>query len=895
MHGRENRTDRPLPFEAILGELARERPERAALGSVEGEWLGRAELGERIAGIVSLLADHGAVEGEPVLALLPDGPGTALVALACATRFAYAPLNPRTPAGGLAALAARLAPRLVLVARGASLPDALAHTPCLEVDPASLSEPVGGERGHGSGGGAGGAQADPDAVAFLLPTSGTTGMPRFAVITQGNLAASVENIAQAFELTEHDHRLNVMPLFHVQGIVGGLLAPLCSGGRVTQATGFVATEVLDVIARGEVTWYSGVQAMQREMLLALERRGDFAHGLRFVRTGSSTLDEPLRERLSARLGVPVVSSYGMTEATSQIAVQPFTGGKTGSCGRLAGPRVRLVGPDGEDVSAGSVGEVWIAGENVIGRYHDDESPDSFHGAWLRTGDLGRLDADGFLFLVGRTTDRIRRGGETVEPSEVEARLERHPAVVEAAVLGVADERLGQELVAMVVCDSDGVDPAALKAFVGERLASHKVPRSIRCVESLPSNATGKLVRGELAAVWARLEGERAPSAPPHALSPRVAALEAIWSRLLATEAIDPDADFFDLGGGSLVFEEMLLLVSEEVGVTLDTFDLSGSVTLRTLDALLEEGDSRPWVAVHPAAGEGSSPGDHSSRLLAPPLWLFPPAGGHLVTMGRLAQRLDWPGEVLVLRGPGEDPGEAQGESIEEIAAWYLPHLEARDPGASHAMIGVSFGGLLVFELAKRLRGAGRPPGPLGIIDSVCTTYPHRSGARRFVQQVTAVLRGADLAADATPDAIEAVWQELETVYLQLTALEKPADPRAAARAAMRSLGLDPQLRLDSPHRWCRRLRKVRRTLCALDDYELGTLDAPFTYFRAGAGFAGSDPALGWSAHATSKVDVAVLDGNHFTIWDAERLDPTARTISRILDRMRVEGARRDRS
>ncbi len=884
------------PFIATLRHHADLQSEVPSLAGPDGEVLGRGALVARIDHVVSRLAAHGAIDGEPVLALLPDGPGTALLALACASRFAYAPVNPRTPGHELAALVARLGPRLALVAGNGPTPAALADIPTLAVDPTSLFETLGeAEGGAADDAGDCGTRTTPDLddIAFLLPTSGTTGTPRFAAISQTNVAASIVNITRAFELTEGDHRLNVMPLFHVQGIVGGLVSPLCAGGRVTQTAGFQAGETLDLIERERVTWYSGVQAMQRELLIELERRGDYSHHLRFVRTGSSTLDEGLRERLSERLGVPVVSSYGMTEATSQITAQPFEGCKPGSCGKIVGPAVRLVGLDGEDVPAGEDGEVWIAGDNVVRRYHGDESPESFSGEWFRTGDLGHLDADGFLFLVGRSKHQISRGGEMIEPTEVEAVLNAHPRVLEAAVLGVEDERLGEELAALVVSDGPPSEVSELKAFVSERLVLHKVPRQIRFVEALPHNATGKLVRCELGALFAGLAPEPVAIDEPHDLGPRVPALQAIWKRLLKVDEVDLDTDFFDLGGGSLIFEEMLALVAEELRVTLDTLDLTGAITLRSLDAALESGDPGPFVIVraaladegaHTAQGAGAEGASRAAE--APALWLFPPVGGHLTTMGRLAQRLDWPGPILALRGPGEGPGEAPGESVEEVAAWYLALLDADGRHTPPSLLGVSFGGLVAFELARQLREAGRPVGALGVLDTVCTTYAHRAGSRRFIQQVTRILCESDLADEVSDEAERSLWERLEAICLQLTGLEKPDDPKAAAWDAMRKLGFEPRLRLEDPVRWRRRLRKVRLTFSALDHYELRNLDTPMVYFRAGKGFAGSDPAMGWSAHAAAGLEVAMIEGNHFTIWDDEHLDATARTVSQALGGMR---------
>ncbi|MDP6409557.1 MAG: AMP-binding protein [Planctomycetota bacterium] len=510
-----------------------------------GERLDRGELVGRITTLHARLADAGARDGEPVLALVPDGPGTALCALACASRFAYPPVNPRTPEKELSALLEHLAPCLILVS-------------CDEVAPA---------------------------------------------------------------------------------------AP----GR------------------------------------------------------APTLDEALRARLSERLGVPAVL-LRMTVATSQIAVQPFEGCKTGSCGKIVGPRVRLIDGDGEDVACGEIGEVWIGGENVVRGYHRGESLESFAGEWFRTGDLGRLGGDGFLFLVGRSKNQISRGGEMIEPREVETALEAHRGVLEAAVLGVEDERLGEDLAALVVREGDGAEAGELKSLVRDRLVLHKVPRRIRFVEALPHNATGKLVRPELPTLWTSLEAEPESSSEPAELGPRAPALEAISKRLLGVGELDLDTDFLDLGGGSLLFEEMLALVLEELGVTLDSLDLAGAITLRTLAAALKGGDPGPFVVARTSLAAGG-----------PPLWLFPPAGGHLTTMGRLAQRLDWPGPILALDDyraglgyPGSDPTmgwSAHATPDIEAAGIAGNHFTIWDDENLDATAAVVSAGMLAF-VVQRGSGAG---------------------------------------------------------------------------------------------------------------------------------------------------------------------------------------------
>ncbi len=253
------------------------------------------------------------------------------------------------------------------------------------------------------------------------------------------------------------------------------------------------------------TWYSAVPTMHQAILARAARNPDAVrhHALRFIRSSSASLPPVVMAEMESTFGVPVVESYGMTEAAHQMASNPLPPGvrKPGSVGLAAGPEIALLGPEGDQLTPNTVGEVVIRGPNVTSGYLErpDANAEAFADGWFRTGDLGYLDDDGYLFLVGRIKEIVNRGGEKISPREVDEALLAHPDVVQAVAFAVPHPRLGEDLAAAVVA-AEGATPAPeeLRRFVAERVAAFKVPRTVLVVDEIPKGPTGKLQRIGLA-------------------------------------------------------------------------------------------------------------------------------------------------------------------------------------------------------------------------------------------------------------------------------------------------------------------------------------------------------------------------------------------------------------
>jgi len=398
----------------------------------------------------------------------PLGYATALVAIVAAGRVAV-PLDPGAPPADVA--------RVLAVAR----PAATVTDGSLEVT--DLHSP---ERARGDCG-------------IFLCTSGTTGTPKGILIRAEQLAHTAASVVAVHRLTRADRGYCSLPLFHVNAEVVGLLATLRAGAYLALDGKFSRRGFWEMIAARRITWINAVPAIIS--ILAMDPPAQRPRAVRFVRSASAPLPLAALERFELELGVPVIETYGMTEAASMITANPVDGPrKPGSAGRPAGAEVRIDAPGGA-AAAGEIGRVRIRGGGVITAYAAGGRPGAIDAdGWLDTGDLGYLDADGYLFLVGRSDDVINRGGEKIYPRDIEEILLAQPGVRAAAVVGAPDEVLGERPVAYVVMDSGWtageVEPLLRKVCEAE-LPRFKQPAEFRIVAELPLGPTGKIARRQL--------------------------------------------------------------------------------------------------------------------------------------------------------------------------------------------------------------------------------------------------------------------------------------------------------------------------------------------------------------------------------------------------------------
>ena len=405
--------------------------------------------------------------------------------------------------------------------------------------------------------------------ALLLHTSGTTARPKIVPLSHANLVSSSRNIARSLALTPRDRCLNVMPLFHIHGLVGALLTSLAAGSSVALPRAFDPEHFFDWLDACQASWYTAVPPIHQAVLTMAPRYPAVLarRHLRFIRSCSAALPATTMAALERALDAPVVEAYGMTEASHQIAINRLPPGvrKPGSVGVPTGPDVAVVGEDGRLLPAESQGEICIRGETVITAYENDEAANAraFRDGWLRTGDQGIFDSDGYLRISGRLKEMINRGGEKVSPLEVEAALLEHAAIAEAAVFGVPHPTLGEDVAAAIVL-RPGTEIAAsdLRHWLQGSLTDIKIPQHIITVAALPRGPTGKVQRRLLT----ELCEQRLHAAFVTPRTPTEITIAAIWRELLGVERVGIFDNFIALGGDSLTAVTMIARVRQALGV-----------------------------------------------------------------------------------------------------------------------------------------------------------------------------------------------------------------------------------------------------------------------------------------------------------------------------------------
>ncbi|MDQ0813588.1 malonyl-CoA/methylmalonyl-CoA synthetase [Streptomyces sp. B3I7] len=505
----------PALFQAATDDSATVRRPALRFGTHALSHGELAVAARRFAARVREAADGGrvAVWATPVLETAVG------VVAALEAGLAVVPLNPRSGKAELEHILADSAPRLLLAAPGEELPRAVRQLRRLDVTIDTgirTGTDTGTDAGIDLGGDLGGGETvpaldepNPESPAFVVYTSGTTGPPKGAVIPRRAVAATLDALADAWQWTADDVLVHGLPLFHVHGLILGVLGPLRRGGAVRHLGRFSTEGVARELNSG-ATMLFGVPTMYHRIAEALPGDPELVRalaGARLLVSGSAALPVHDHERIAAATGRRVVERYGMTETLMNTAVRADGEAGPGTVGLpLPGVELRLVEEDGTPIAAydgETVGEIQVRGPNLFTGYL--HRPDATAGAftadgWFRTGDMAVRDPDGYVRIVGRkATDLIKSGGYKIGAGEIENALLEHPGVSEAAVTGEPDADLGERVVAWVVATDPASPPApeALAAHVAERLAPHKRPRVVHYLDALPRNDMGKLLKRAL--------------------------------------------------------------------------------------------------------------------------------------------------------------------------------------------------------------------------------------------------------------------------------------------------------------------------------------------------------------------------------------------------------------
>jgi acyl-CoA synthetase (AMP-forming)/AMP-acid ligase II len=501
------------PADTITGLLARGAADAPAIGAPGRAWMTYTQLRDLAARALRDLNALGIGRQDRVAMVLPNGPEMAasFVAIACAA--CTAPLNPAYKHDEFDFYLADLNARALVIQRGMDSPAREAATahgiPILELDPNeaapagtfTLAAPAGFTPGPCASPG----PTQADDLALVLHTSGTTSRPKIVPLRQLNVTASAYHIAESLALAPGDVCLNIMPLFHIHGLIAATLSSLAAGAAISCTPGFNAFRFFHWLGEVRPSWYTAVPTMHQTVLGLAKRHEDTikAGRLRFVRSSSASLPPQVMQALEETFGVPVIEAYGMTEASHQMASNPLPPRPrfAGCVGLAAGPDIAIMAEDGALLPTGELGEVVIRGRNVTAGYENnpDANAKAFTNGWFRTGDQGYLDAQGYLRLTGRLKEIISRGGEKVSPIEVDTVLMDHPAVAQCLTFAMPHAMLGEEVAAAIVLrEGHSATDHELRDFAAIHLAQFKVPRKIVFLDEIPKGATGKLMRIGLA-------------------------------------------------------------------------------------------------------------------------------------------------------------------------------------------------------------------------------------------------------------------------------------------------------------------------------------------------------------------------------------------------------------
>jgi len=340
---------------------------------------------------------------------------------------------------------------------------------------------------------------------LLLHTSGTTSKPKLVQLTAKNLVQSALNIGKTLQLSERDSCLNIMPLFHIHGLVAVLLASIFSNSRLICPPGFSALTFFGFLNKYRPTWYSGVPTMHQLILQRAKRNQDVINKnpLRFIRSSSAALPKPVLKELETTFQCPIVEAYGMTEASHQIASNPLPpkSRKAGTVGIAAGPQIKIIENNGNEMPANCVGEIVIKGNNVINCYanNPEANHSSFHEGWFRTGDLGSIDEDGYLTISGRIKEIINKGGEKISPKEIDDILQEMPAIEQVVCFAIGNNAYGEDIgCAIVLVPGMSLTEEEIVKHASKFLAKFKIPRRFFFLSEIPVGPTGKLQRIGLA-------------------------------------------------------------------------------------------------------------------------------------------------------------------------------------------------------------------------------------------------------------------------------------------------------------------------------------------------------------------------------------------------------------
>lgn len=586
-------THRTICCHEIILQTASLHPNSDAIAGISQPIMSFETLAKQILVTGESLADFGVQSADRLALLTPNGPIAASAFLALSSFVAVAPLNPNLTQDELRSQLQSLEANILVLAQG--MPGWV-NTIAAEIGIGIIG--INPTNVAGQFALSGQQVSHPHKLglaklmdkALLLHTSGTTGKPKLIGLTHKNLTTSVQNIIETLDLTAKDRAINIMPLFHIHGLIAGLLSPIVSGGAVLCTTGLEADKFVGWATDFKASWYTGISTMHQAILAEIKANPQSLTNcnFRFIRASSAALPIPVRAGLETAFNTSVVEAYGMTEASHQMASQTPTGDRiAGSVGSATGIQIAILDTNGQRIENGLKGEVAIRGDSVITGYVNNPTAnaEAFVDGWMRTGDIGTLDADGTLFLVGRIKEIIKRGGFQISPHEIEDALLAQSGISQAAAFGISHDTLGQDLMAAIVVEKGyDIPEDTIRKNLASTLSDYKIPRRILTVDEIPKGSTGKLQRIHLGQLLAT-QLETRFLAPANILETILCEL---CEEVIPNSVFGASDNFFMKGGDSLSAMALITKIEKTFGDTIETADLYKAPSITQMAQKLSE-------------------------------------------------------------------------------------------------------------------------------------------------------------------------------------------------------------------------------------------------------------------------------------------------------------------
>ena len=869
-------------------------PDHNALESPGCQPLTYRDLRQQLLYVVKTLNAMGFHRNDRIAIITPAGPETAVIIISVMAGFTSVPLNPQNKKQEYERYFSQLKIQAVIVQQGATtnaVGVAQEHRiPIITLIPVpgkagrfTLEPNVSWERQEPE-------FATPSDISHVFMTSGTTSRAKIVPITQRQSVFAQQRNCGVLKLTPADRCLHIVPYYHGMGIGPPLLSVLIAGGTVICTREFIPSDFLHLLKTYRPTYYSAGPAIHQGILREIRKVSPAelkGNTLRFIRSGSAALPSRVRTELETLLGVPMIEAFAMSEAGVVSVNFPS---REGSVGMPVIENLRIIDENAQPLGPLQQGEIIVKGETVFSGYEDapEENRTAFIDGWFRTGDLGYLDREGYLFYTGRKKELINKGGEKISPAEIDAVFMTHPSVKQAMAFRIDDPVLGEDVAAMVVLENPDVGEEELRTYLIDRLIQFKVPKRIYIVDEIPKGPTGKLLRYVGTEQYKDGKFEEGVHSQPasDAVSPELSRNQEkilqTWKDVLVKEDLSPDDDFFRSGGNSLAAIELLIKIQRAFQLSFPPDTIYRYPTIRQ-QAVLVTGKSGTVAPYHPLI----VPIRKNGRKI--PVFCIHEIGGWIGQYQTIAPFLDQDRPVFGIRARGLETSEKPFLTVEEAVREYSDAIKTVQQEGPYNLMGFSAGAVYAFELACQFQKRGEGIRYLGIIDASAPS-PQRKlfnltkglGSNSFLatgHRLYLFMRNrlkTDHGTILYPLFVKVVSVlSRGLLYLKDANLISVSDQESDIIIGDER---DEWILKTFPPEQQPLVRTLRR---ALSDYKPGIFSGDITFFTTGldSEFFPGDTMRGWSAFITGTTCVIEVPGDHQTLFS----EPHGRVIARKIN------------